>query len=169
MSINARSPAVDGLSAASGRRSSAAGYVRDLVIEHNEVFDLPYTGISLGWGWTRSPNAMRRNIVRANHIHDVSRRMYDTAGIYTLSAQPGTLIVENAIESITLSPWVEKPHWGYIYLDEGSAFMTVRDNWCEGDKFVRNANGPGNVWENNGPGVAKEIRRKAGPRETNVE
>ncbi len=142
----------------------AAGYARDLVIEHNEVFDLPYSGISLGWGWTRSPNAMRRNIVRANHIHHVSRRMCDTAGIYTLSAQPGTMIVENAIESITLASWVEKPHWGYIYLDEGSAFMVVRDNWCEGGRFVRNANGPGNVWENNGPDVAEEIRRKAGPR-----
>ena len=42
-------------------------------------------------------------------------------------------------------------HWFYLYTDEGSSFITVRDNWTEADKFLKNANGPGNVWENNGP------------------
>jgi hypothetical protein len=142
----------------------SAGFVREFTIEHNEIFDLPYSGVSLGWGWTRSPNVMRNNVVRANHIHRVSRKMYDTAGIYTLSAQPGSLVAENAIHSIVMSPWVEKPHWGHIYLDEGSAFMVVRDNWCDGEKFVRNANGPGNHWDNNGPHVDPQIRARAGLR-----
>jgi len=29
-------------------------------------------------------------------------------------------------------------------------------------KFLQNANGPGNVWENNGPMVADSIRSRAG-------
>lgn len=141
----------------------AAGFVRDTVIEHNEISDTSYTGISLGWGWTRTPNAMRRNLVRANHIHHVATRMSDTAGIYTLSAQPGTIVSENAVHSITMSPYVHDPdHWFYLYTDEGSSFITVRDNWCPAEKFLQNANGPGNLWENNGPQVDAKIKAAAG-------
>ncbi|MGH7953467.1 MAG: right-handed parallel beta-helix repeat-containing protein, partial [Limisphaerales bacterium] len=28
------------------------GYARDVSIEHDDIFNLPYTGISIGWGWT---------------------------------------------------------------------------------------------------------------------
>ena len=53
-------------------------------------------------------------------------------------------------------------HWFYLYTDEGSSFITVRDNWTEGEKYLQNANGPGNVWENNGPQVDTVIRERAG-------
>ncbi len=39
-----------------------AGYVRDILIRYNELCDLPYTGISVGWGWTRNNNCMRNNV-----------------------------------------------------------------------------------------------------------
>lgn len=139
------------------------GYAREVAIEHNELNDLPYTGISLGWGWTRATNAMADNFVRANHIHHVGRRLCDLGGIYTLSAQPGTIVSENSIHDIQLSSYVHDPkHWFYIYLDEGSSFITVRDNWCPEPKFMRNANGPGNTWTNNGPMVPDEIKDAAG-------
>lgn len=140
-----------------------AGFVRDTVIAHNEIANTSYTGISLGWGWTRTPNAMRRNLVHANHLHHVATRMSDTAGIYTLSAQPGTVVSENAVHSITMSPWVHDPeHWFYLYTDEGSSFITVRDNWCPAERFLQNATGPGNLWENNGPQVDAKIKAAAG-------
>jgi hypothetical protein len=141
----------------------AAGYVRAVTIAHNEVFNLPYTGISLGWGWTKMTNAMRDNQVLANSIHDVGQRLGDLGGIYCLSAQPGTVIAENRISDIKPSPYVPDPdHWYYLYLDEGSSFITVRDNWCPAEKFLRNANGPGNVWTNNGPQVSEQIKSAAG-------
>ena len=140
-----------------------AGFVRDTVIEHNEISHTSYTGISLGWGWTRSPNVMRKNVVRANHVHDFATRVSDTAGIYTLSAQPGTVVSENALHGVTMSPYVHDPqHWFYLYGDEGSAFITFRDNWCPEERFLQNANGPGCVWENNGPRVDAKIRDAAG-------
>ena len=40
--------------------------------------------------------------------------------------------------------------------------MTVKNNWTPSHKFLQNANGPGNNWENNGPMVADSIRRNAG-------
>jgi len=141
----------------------AAGYVRQTAIQHNEVSNLPYTGISLGWGWTKATNCMRDNVIYANHIHHVATRLGDTAAIYTLSAQPGTVVSENFIHDIAMSPYVPDPdHWFYLYLDEGSSFITVRDNWCPAEKFLKNANGPGNVWKNNGPMVSEKIKNAAG-------
>lgn len=140
-----------------------AGFVRDTAIEHNEVRDCSYTGISLGWGWTRTANAMRDNRVHANFIHHVATRTADNAGIYTLSAQPGTIVSENVVDAITMSPYVhDAEHWFYLYTDEGSSFMTVRNNWCPAEKFLQNATGPGNVWQNNGPQVSNEIKARAG-------
>jgi len=140
-----------------------AGYVRDTTIEHNEISETSYTGISVGWGWTRSPNVMRRNRIHANRFDRIATRMCDDAAIYTLSAQPGSSIYENVISEIKMSPYVDRPdHWFYLYTDEGSSFITVRDNWCFHAKFLQNANGPGNVWENNGPQVSEEIRKAAG-------
>jgi len=141
----------------------AAGYVRQTAIAHNEISDLPYTGISLGWGWTRATNCMRDNTVFANRIHRVATRLGDTAAIYTLSAQPGTVVSQNCVYDIKPSPYVpDSNHWFYLYLDEGSSFITVRDNWCPAEKILKNANGPGNVWEDNGPMVARKIKAAAG-------
>jgi hypothetical protein len=141
----------------------AVGYGRGVKVEHNEVSDLSYTGISVGWGWTKMTNAMRDNFIHANHVHHIAKRLNDTAGIYTLSVQPGTIVSENSVHDIQMSPYVPDPeHWFYLYLDEGSSFITVRDNWCPSEKFLKNANGPGNVWENNGPQVSDALRSAAG-------
>ena len=141
----------------------AAGYVADITIEHNEINEVSYTGISLGWGWTQTVNCMRNNVVRANLIHHYAKHMYDTAGIYTLGAQPKSYVVENVVHSIYTPGYAHDPnHWFYLYTDEGSSFITVKDNWTEGEKFLKNANGPGNVWENNGPMVSDSIKARAG-------
>ena len=141
----------------------AAGYVGDVNIEHNEISEVPYSGISLGWGWTQTVNCMRNNRVHANLIHHYAKHMYDVAGIYTLGSQPKSYVTENCVHSIYKPGYVHDPnHWFYLYTDEGSSFITVRDNWTEGEKYLQNANGPGNVWENNGPKVDNDIRERAG-------
>lgn len=141
----------------------AAGYVGDVNIEHNEISEVPYSGISLGWGWTQTVNCMRNNRVHANLIHHYAKHMYDVAGIYTLGSQPKSYVTENCVHSIYKPGYVHDPnHWFYLYTDEGSSFITVRDNWTEGEKYLQNANGPGNVWENNGPKVDSVIRERVG-------
>lgn len=141
----------------------AAGYVSDINVEHNEICEVPYSGISLGWGWTQTVNCMRNNRVHANLIHHYAKHMYDVAGIYTLGSQPKSYVTENCVHSIYTPGYVHDPnHWFYLYTDEGSSFITVRDNWTEGEKYLQNANGPGNVWENNGPKVDTAIRERAG-------
>lgn len=140
-----------------------AGYVRDTRIVHNEISQVSYTAISLGWGWTSAVNCMRNNLVHGNLLHHLATRLCDTAGVYTLSAQPGTVVSENVVRDIHIGPFVDRPdHWFYLYTDEGSAYITVRDNWTESDKYLQNATGPNNRWENNGPAVAKTIQDAAG-------
>lgn len=141
----------------------AAGYVSDINIEHNEISEVPYTGISLGWGWTQTVNCMRNNRVHGNLIYNYAKHMYDVAGIYTLGSQPKSYVTENCVHSIYKPGYVHDPkHWFYLYTDEGSSFITVRDNWTEGEQYLKNANGPGNIWENNGPKVDQAIRDRAG-------
>ncbi len=143
----------------------AAGYVNGITIDHNTIHDVSYTGISLGWGWNRDSVCMRDNRVHANLIYNYAQHMYDCAGIYTLGNQPGTVISENVVRDIARPSYVHDPnHWFYLYTDEGSSNITIRDNWTPEEKFLQNANGPGNVWDNNGPQVNENIKRNAGKR-----
>ncbi|MBQ7419239.1 MAG: right-handed parallel beta-helix repeat-containing protein [Prevotella sp.] len=141
----------------------AAGYVSDMNIEHNTIHDVSYTGISIGWGWNRDLVCMKDNKVHANLIYNYAQHIYDCAGIYTLGNQPGTLISENVVRDIAKPSYVHDPnHWFYLYTDEGSSNITIRDNWTPEEKFLKNANGPGNIWENNGPQVNEQIKDNAG-------
>ena len=95
----------------------AAGYVGDVNIEHNEISEVPYSGISLGWGWTQTVNCMRNNRVHANLIHHYAKHMYDVAGIYTLGSQPKSYVTENCVHSIYKPGYVHDPnHWRIIWI-----------------------------------------------------
>jgi hypothetical protein len=141
----------------------SVGYARDITIEHNEISNVNYSGICIGWGWTRTVNCLRNNKVNANHIHHFAKNMYDVGGIYTLSAQPNTEIRGNSIHHLEKAPYTHDPkHFQYIYFDENSSYIRAIDNWTEKDKFFSNNPGPGNEWTNNGPQVSDEIKNKAG-------
>jgi hypothetical protein len=109
-----------------------AGYASGLRIEHNELTDLPYTAISVGWGWSDADSSLRDNLIQSNHIHHAMKMLFDGGGIYTLSKQPGTVISRNYIHDIVPSDGVPegpKREWlSGIYLDQGSSFMRLQDN-----------------------------------------
>ncbi len=69
-------------------------------------------------------------------------------------------------ESIDIMRWAlaqhDPEHWFYLYADEGTSEVTFRDNWCPEPRFLQNANGPDNRWQNNGPQVDEGVRRRAG-------
>lgn len=135
------------------------GYTDSTMIEHNELFDMPYSAISVGWGWEFADNSMRNNVVRYNDVSDTNKLMSDGAGIYTLSRQNGGLIAENYVHNITRNGVQGGFNISGIYLDEGSGLITVRDNVLveTADRPIhQHANGLGVVLFNNGgrsPGV----------------
>lgn len=141
----------------------SVGFAHDINIEHNEVSHLNYSGICVGWGWTPTISCLKNNRVFANNIHHFAKNMYDVGGIYTLSAQPGTEICNNYIHHLEKAPYAHIPeHYQYIYLDERSSYIQIKNNWTEKDKFFSNTPGSGNEWENNGPQVSEEIKNAAG-------
>lgn len=140
-----------------------AGYVRGIRILHNEISEVSYSGISMGWGWNQQPCAMADNRVKGNLIRHYAKHMYDTAGIYTLGAQPHSFVEENVVRDIYSPGYAHDPnHWFYLYTDEGSSCIMVRNNWTPTEKYLKNANGPCNIWENNGPAVNDSIKANAG-------
>ena len=53
------------------------GYTQGSDVKHNTIYDLPYTGISMGWGWgyidTLGTSQAKNNVIRGNLIHDVMK------------------------------------------------------------------------------------------------
>ncbi|NLF17803.1 MAG: right-handed parallel beta-helix repeat-containing protein [Lentisphaerae bacterium] len=103
------------------------GYGRQNTISHNEVADLRYTGISLGWTWDTIPSGTRENIVEFNHVHHVMRVLEDGGGIYSLGLTPGSIIRNNVIHNVGTPP--DAIGHG-IYLDGGSAGVLCENNLC---------------------------------------
>ena len=88
-------------------------------------------------------NMMKDNRIVANKIHHYGKHNYDCGGIYTLSAQPDSVIEENYIDSIYKAPYAHLPsHWFYIYTDEGSSYFTVKDNWTPSHKIFAECQWP---------------------------
>ncbi len=119
----------DCLLAHGGRMHPAAvgvwiGQSHSNTVEHNEIFDFYYSGVSVGWTWGYKPNPCHGNIIAYNHIHGMPQEVLgDQGGIYTLGAQPGGVIRGNYIHDQYGVPWAVG-----IYLDEGSSQILVEDN-----------------------------------------
>ena len=117
----------------------AAGYPSHAQITHNTIRDLPYSGISVGFGWTEEPNAMKNNLVAYNDVSDVVKLLNDGAAIYTLSYQPGTRLYRNYLHDMSPPDGVWQRIKYAIYCDEksgGSATnpFVIQENVIEGIK-----------------------------------
>ncbi|MFI7430107.1 ricin-type beta-trefoil lectin domain protein [Micromonospora sp. NPDC049836] len=117
-------------------------YVSTATVTHNEVYNLPYTGLSVGYGWGSNdaggsteyanrglynyqprystPTTASNNQLTGNYVHDVMQQMTDGSCIYTLSNHPNGLISDNYC--------LRSNGWFGLYFDEGSRYYTARSN-----------------------------------------
>ncbi|MCX4679968.1 right-handed parallel beta-helix repeat-containing protein [Streptomyces sp. NBC_01433] len=121
-----------------------AGYEAELTVDHNTLEHLPYSGISVGWGWNQpeaQKSVLRDNKVTDNRITDVmevAQEQHDGGAIYTQGAQPGTVLSGNYINRSAFGN-TERDGNG-IYLDEQSSHILVERNVITriGYKWVSN-------------------------------
>ena len=96
-------------------------------ISHNDIHDLYYTGISVGWNWGLEPNRTTNNVIEFNHVHDLGHGVLSDAGlIYCLGVSPGSVIRHNVFHDM----WpYSAPALGWgIYLDAQCGQYLVENN-----------------------------------------
>ena len=99
------------------------GYAQNLIVDHNEVNDGSYTGISVGWGWGAVTD-MQNYQIRNNKVTNIiENHLYDGAGLYVLGTFQTT--EKNRISG----NYLEGGH-GYagLYFDEKSNYFVAENN-----------------------------------------
>ncbi len=138
------------------------GYPRYIVIEHNEVSYANYSGISVGFGWTKGQTAMDGNKINNNEIHHIARLLCDGAAIYTLSNQgKNGQIMYNYSHDINGSDWAD--YWTCpIYQDEGTSGFEIAYNVAVNAPKGTACNQCGDNYAHDNDGNDKNVINNAG-------
>lgn len=103
-------------------------YGNGIEISNNDIADISYSGISLGWGWNNDANISQnsgRFLVKENRVRNVLRSVIDGGNIYTLGQLPDTIIENNYFDSNLAPTTLRFPG---IFLDSGSRYIGVQHN-----------------------------------------
>lgn len=107
-------------------------YANAVTLSHNDIEDTPYSGITMGWGWS-NPNSQRlrcsNHEISYNRINRNSIVCRDGAPVYTLGRQDNSEIAYNYFSN-------SFDYGGGVYHDSGSLNISTHDNVIENGKTV---------------------------------
>ncbi len=107
-----------------------ASFPNHLLIEHNEIRNLPYSGISIGWSWRKEKTPHRNGEVCYNKIHDVCQVNSDGGAIYNLGTVSGngTRIHHNYTSNVNCpNGWAPSWPMAGLYCDGPGANNVLLD------------------------------------------
>lgn len=94
-------------------------------ISNNQIHDINYTGISVGWVWGYDESNSYANLIKHNHVYRIGMGpLSDMGAIYLLGKQTGTVVQSNIVHDVL------SKHGGTygLYADEGSSYVTFENN-----------------------------------------
>ncbi|UVI32000.1 discoidin domain-containing protein [Paenibacillus spongiae] len=105
----------------------AASLPQDMDIAHNEISNVPYSGIHVGWGWDLFPTTVhQRTNIQYNYIHDDMMVLADGGAIYSNGPTNGSSTNKGIISNNYIqNEWNTN---GALYPDEGSSWYDITDN-----------------------------------------
>jgi hypothetical protein len=111
------------------------GYAEKTTIAHNQIDDLPYTGISIGWGgWPdkkglpAQSNFSNHNTISNNLIFNYMEMLNDGGGIYTQGRTGSSLATGEHITGNVLHDQMNRSGGHVVYTDNGAAYITIHGN-----------------------------------------
>jgi hypothetical protein len=105
----------------------ALTHCSDTKVIHCDIYDIMYTGISVGLVWGYSGSVSQRNEIAFNRIWDLGKGiMSDMGGIYMLGTSFGTTVHDNVVHDVHSYSY---GGWG-LYADEGSENIVFERNVC---------------------------------------
>lgn len=97
-------------------------------ITNNDISDVNYSGISLGWAWNNSITITENSVIAYNRVDNVMKTLNDGGGIYTSSNMPGTHIRNNYISNV---------HNNYaLYPDGGTSNVNWNNNVIKNSVYL---------------------------------
>ncbi len=106
----------------------ALAYVRDSLVAHNEIHNVPYTGMHIGWGWERAKRTVTGHLrIESNLVRNTMVELADGGCYYTLGRSD-----ELGKPNLMIGNVAQQARYGQgYYLDEASQYWRLSENVSE--------------------------------------